>query len=146
MEKKRHGFVTLWLWLMLLSYLALAIFMIAEHDMAIWIYATEEKAQLFFYGLINGVDFYCNSMIVIGGLCIVGGAGIIMLLKWKKAGYWTIIGTSVINTLIMLLFAVKGGVSEAVVWSIIGAIVIPLVLYGVLQLRMEDKSCWGQLE
>lgn len=146
MEKQRHGLATLWLWLMLLSNLAVAVFMIAEHDMAIWIYATEEKANLLFYGLISGVDLYCNAMIAIGVLSIASVVGSIMLLKWKKAGLWTIVGASAINLIIMLIFAVKGGVSSAVICSILADIAIPFITYGVLQMHVNNISAWSHLE
>ena len=145
MEKQRHGFVTFWLWLMLLSNLAVAIYMIAERDLAIWIYATEEKAHLMFYGIINGVDLFCNSMIVLAGLGVVNFIAAILLLKWKKAGFWVCIAASAINLIVMIILASIGGLSSAVISSIIGAIAGPLVLYGILQLKKNDVSCWKQL-
>jgi hypothetical protein len=68
MEKERHGFTTFWLFLML---------------------------------VVNGLAaiFYLFSLeLILFILAVVVCVGVILLLKWKIAGFWLIVGSWVVSS------------------------------------------------
>ena len=145
-EKKRHGFVTFWLWLMLLGNVASGVFNITQNNYAIWIYASEAKVQEFFYFNHSIGDYYYYAMIAIGCFALINAIGTIMLLKWKKNGFWLFVTIAVVNLCVMCSFAALGGMTDTVVQSMIGAVAGPTILYLILQLKKEGVNCWSLLE
>lgn len=145
-EKQRHGFVTFWLVFMIIANIAGAIMQILSANYAIWKYATDEKAQLFFYVDHGMVDYYTYAVYFMVVLSVINIAGAILLLKWKMVGYWLFVGSASACLAIMISFAVFGGVTTTVLSSMLGAVLGPVVLWAILQIKKDGVSCWKQLE
>ena len=58
LQKERHGFVTFWLWLVIIVNIIGAIRQVIFADYAVWAYATEENAEVFFYFGHDIVEYY----------------------------------------------------------------------------------------
>ena len=145
-NKERHGFVTFWLWFMIIGNIAGAIMQVMSANYAVWAYATQENAELFFYVKHGMVGYYtCASYFMIV-LSLINLAGAILLLKWKKIGYWLFVGSAATCLAIMISFAIFGGVTPAVGSSMAGAILGPVVLWAILQIKKNGVSCWKLLE
>ncbi len=119
---------------------------ILSANYAIWQYATEEKAQLFFYVEHGKVDYYTCAVYFMVILSVVHVVGAILLLNWKKVGYWLFVGSASACLAIMIPFAVFGGVTTTVLSSMLGAVLAPVVLWAILQIKKDGVSCWKQLE
>lgn len=145
-EKHRHGFVTFWLVLMILANIAGAIVQVLSADYAIWQYATDEKVQLFFYVEHGKVDYYIYAVYFMAVLSVVNVVGAILLLNWKKVGYWLFVGSASACLAIMISFAIFGGVTTTVLSSMLGAVLGPVVIWAILQIKKDGVSCWKQLE
>lgn len=145
-EKERHGFVTFWLWLMIIGNFIGVIMQAMSANYAIWAYATEENATIFFYFKHGMVDYYIYASYFMIVLSLVNIAGAIVLLKWKKLGYWLFVGSAITCMAIMVSFAIIGGFTTAVGSSMAGAIVGPVILWAILQIKKNGVSCWKLLE
>lgn len=145
-EKQRHWFVTFWLILLLVSNVVTAIMQIVWANYSIWQYATEENAELFFYVRHDMVDYYTYAAYFMVALSVISVVGTILLLNWRKLGYWLFLGSAAACLAIMVSFAVIGGLSVTVLSSILGAVLGPIVLWAILQIRKNGFSCWKQLE
>ena len=144
-QKQRHGFISFWLWLMIIANIISGIYSICNHNIAIWAYASAEMAQQFFYVNHSVADFYSYALIGMGCLALVNAASAILLLKWNKIGFWMIVATSAVNLCIMIAFGCKGGWTGAVLQSMAGAVLGPVILYLILHIKKEGVSCWSQL-
>lgn len=144
--KKRHGFVTFWLWLMILANVGGAISQIMTAQYAIWQYATDENAQTFFYVKHGIVDYYSYALYFMILLSLVNMAGAIVLLNWRKLGYWLFVGSAAVCMALMISFGLLGGFTYAVIVSLVGAIFGPVVLWAILQIKKNSISCWKLLE
>lgn len=145
-QKQRHGFVTFWLWLMIIANIGGVISQVVTAQYATWQYATKENAELFFYVKHGMVDYYTFAVYFMIVLSIVNVVGAIMLLNWKKIGYWLFVGSAAVCFAIMVSFAIIGGFTIAVGLSMFGAIAGPVILWAILQIKKYDISCWKQLE
>ena len=122
--KQRHGCVTAWLILVIIGNSVTAL---------VYLFANELITQ-------NLPIEIPNSMMI--ALAILGIGNVIfaiMLLKWKKTGFWGFIVTSILAMIINLIIGV--GVFQ----SLLGLISIGL-LYAILQFKMADVSAWDNLE
>ena len=126
--KKRHGCVSAWL-----------IFMIIANALGVLLY-------LFFYDNFMGMmpEESLDQMpdvnpIFMGVLSVLNLIFAVMLLKWKKIGFWGFVATSVISLGINL----NAGLGVA---SILGGLIGILILYGILQIKQDDVSAWNHLE
>lgn len=145
-EKQRHWFVTFWLVIMIIANIAGGIMQIISANYAIWQYATEEKAKLFFYVEHGMVDYYTYAVYFMVVLSIINVVGASLILNWKKVGYWLFLGSASACLVIMISFAILGGVSNTVLSSMLGAVLGPVVLWAILQIKKEGISCWELLE
>lgn len=145
-EKQRHWFVTFWLVIMIIANIAGGIMQILSANYAIWQYATEEKAKLFFFVEHGMVDYYTYVVYFMVVLSIINVVGASLLLNWKKVGYWLFVGSASACLVIMISFAIFGGVSKAVLSSLMGAVLGPIVLWAILQIKEKGFSCWKQME
>ena len=122
--KQRHGCVTAWLILVIIGNSVTAL---------VYLFANELITQ-------NLPIEIPNSMMI--ALAILGIGNVIfaiMLLKWKKTGFWGFIVTSILAMIINLIIGV--GVFQ----SLLGLISIGL-LYAILQFKMAGVSAWDNLE
>jgi len=120
--RKRHDFITFWLWAMIVSGL---IFIVLEID------KPESDGWVLF-----------NAFFGIGAA--------IWLLRWHKFGFWNIIGIYCITILFNpSLFEDTIGRAYSFNYSIlalVGYLLAPILLYAILQIKREGISCWENLE
>lgn len=144
-QKQGAGFVLFWLWLMIVANIGGGIFHAINAQYATWLYATSEKAELFFYVKHGMVDYYTYATYFMIALSLVNALGAILLLNWKKIGYWLFVGSSAACFAIMVSFAIIGGFTIAVGASMFGAIAGPIILWAILQIKKNEVCCWKQL-
>lgn len=122
--KQRHGCVTAWI-----------IIMIAGNSITALVYLL--ASELITENLAGNVP---TLLIILLGL--VGIANVIfsvMLLQWKKSGFWGFCLTSVVALVI------NTNIGLDITQSLLGLIGIG-VLYGILQIKKGNRSAWENLE
>jgi len=141
--KERHKFVTFWLWLMLVGHF------IAAFGLA---FGANGDYDSFQYYKLNFSDnqwamdlyyVYFIAMLIAGIAALANTVFFIMLLKWKRIGFWLIAISTIaaaiftgiivpsISVFIITLFLALAGVG---------------ILYGILQIKENKISCWDNLE
>ena len=113
--QQRHGFVTFWLWFMVIANLITAIMSLIMYE-------------------------YGWYMIVSGILGFVNVAAAILLLNRKQLGFWLFVAVALLNICLPLII---GNISAM---TLIGAILGPIILCLILQLKKDGKSYWSQLQ
>ena len=73
---------------------------------------------------------------VLTGVMIVGYIG---LLKWKKSGFYIIVGAQILNWFMSISIGMLKG------WYIIVPFISIAILFAILQIKKNGKSCWSQL-
>mgnify|MGYP001447186829 CR=1 FL=1 len=124
LNKQRHGCVTAWLIFMIIANSFTAILYLFSGDMV---------SQ----NLPGGIS---NTMIFL--LAIMGIGNIIfsiLLLNWKKIGFWGFSLTSIGALLTNLSVGISIG------QSLLGLVGIA-VLYGVLQIKKDNTTAWDNLD
>lgn len=159
-EYERNGFVTFWLWLGIISSIFSGIY---------GAFTSSSFSNLGSYGaqlIAVGIDFSHaasqleNASLILTVSTILSAigclTGYILLLNWRKAGYWVIVASSFILSCIN--FYAMSLITEAcseiglyikfVVSPIVGAvgsILSWIILWAILQIRKNGVSCWRQL-
>jgi len=122
--KQRHGCVTAWLILIIIG---------SSLSALIYLFAEDMVAQSF----PNGIS---SSMLILLALLGVGNVIFaILLFKWKKIGFWGIVLTNLIGVFVNL------NVGLSIGQSLVGLLGLG-ILFGVLQIKKEDVSAWGNLD
>lgn len=146
-EKKRNGFITFWLWLGIIANIILAPLTITllYYNFGFYLPYADFSTPLY---------LLCATVVITAILCISGN---VMLLKWKKRGYYlnfaaaviTVIMTYVCNTMIQEAFqAVEIFVdftrdNARSIWTSF----LPVMILGaILKIKKNGVSCWSQLE
>lgn len=143
-QKRRNGFVTFYLILMLTNILFAFYYLFAANKV-MWTYPNKGHwDDLMFYSPAKLYLYYFSSY-VLAILAGVNGVAAILLLLWKKIGFWLTVASAACMFTMMILFSVIGGVSLMVAFSMMGALVGPVVLWVVLQIRRDGVSCWKLL-
>lgn len=120
-KRQRHVVVTVWLWLIIVAGLLSAIL-----------------------NVIYGWTYLC---IVSACMALVNAISAIIILRWKKNGYWLFVASSIIVFCTMCSYALMLQAMPVVVLrSILGAIVAPAILYAILCIKKNGVSCWKLLE
>lgn len=115
-EKKRHGFVTFWLWLMVIANVLTGISYMLGH--------------------------FPTALVFVGGFAaFVNVYGAYNLLVWRKIGFWMFIASGLLSSVVTCVFLGRAGSM-----ALFGAVAGPAILYLILQLKKEGLSCWSQLE
>ena len=123
-QKQRHGCVTAWVVLMIITNSLTAI---------IYLFASD----LITNNLPGNVS---TPMIILLGLVGIGNVVFsVFLFQWKKLGFWGFATTSVMALIINLSLGL--GIGQ----SILGLVGIAL-LYGILQIKKDNVSAWDNLE
>lgn len=120
--KTRHGFVTFWLWLGIIMNVVLALIMVS-------VFTTNNTLPIL-------------SLILALLIPVMDIVGSILLLKWKKFGFWLKVISGVIFIAI-ILFSYKS-FSESLDYIII-AVISPIILLAILQIQKDGINCWKQL-
>ena len=137
---------TICLWLILLLNVAAVIGHITSADYAIWIYATKDNARTFFYVEHEKVDFYIHAAYFTAVLSLANVIGVMALLMSRKWGFWTYLGSAVINLALMISFAILGGFSDSVLYSILFSVLCTTIIWTILQIKKNGVSRWRQLK
>lgn len=125
-NNRRHGFITFWLWLLMVA----NVFSLITNFAPEWAWGRNYEAIQPAW-----VYYMCG---VIG---LIYMAGIYLLYKWRKVGFSLV----VISTAICLLIYIIAGLKfSSTVYA--GPIVGLIVLYGILQLKSNGVSYWKQLK
>lgn len=123
--KQRNGFVSFWLWF------------------CIVINAIVDVMYFFSLfggrGVMHGYEPMSDRIInfLLTSLLIVGYIG---LLKWKKSGFYLIVGLQIISWIISLSFGSLNGL------YLFAPFISIAVLFLILQIKKNGKSCWSQLK
>lgn len=129
MEKRRHGFVTFWLGFMCVV------------NLIYGLYAA--------YQLISGIGMGNAGVQVVGTIgCLVNFVASIMMLEWKKMGFWIFTTMSIIGCISNIILFQQLGYSivVAMIAAVIATGLSLLILWAVLQIKKDGISCWKQLE
>ena len=126
--KERHGCVSAWL-----------IFMVIANAFSALLY-------LFFYENLMGMmpEESLEQMpdvnpMFLGILGVLNLVFAILLLQWKKVGFWGFVATSVIS------LALNMNAGMGAIQILLGLVGI-VILYGILQIPKEDVAAWKHLE
>lgn len=158
-NKERHGFVTFWLWLGIVS---------SALGIILNLFTYQNLTNLGYLGMdfvSKGIDITPFSeairshiliwqiVSVIGGVCLIICYS--LLLKWKKIGFWGAVVTAIIIAIvnvIMINLVKQDYMSIGLSLNlnpIIQVIVTPIsliILWAILQIKKNGVSCWNLLE
>ena len=123
-KKQRHGCVTTWLILMII---------INSLSSIIYFFASD-----FVVESLSG-DVSTPMIVLLGIIGIANVVFSVLLLQWKKNGFWGFIVTSIAALIINLYLGLGIGQS---VFGMVGM----AILYGVLQMKKNDVTAWDNLE
>lgn len=144
--RKRSTITTALLVVLMLLFVFCTIYLIAISKYAIYGFATEENAQKFFYFQHDMVDLFINGVLVMGILYAINAIGTFLIIKWKKLGYWIVLGSSILALLIDVILLYNGGNTSDGIAFCIASILSPIILWAVLQFKSESQSCWKLLK
>ena len=159
-ERQRNGFVTFWLWFCIVCSVISGISGVMSFQFIISNLG-HLKYQLspasIDTSLVTQIWNYLDIMIcttVVSAICCI--IGYIMLLKWKKAGFWLLIIVSIVISCINLY--VMDFLSEAcaeigsfsfpsytTTMQVVASVIGWIVLWAILQIKKNGVSCWSQL-
>jgi hypothetical protein len=145
--KERHRFTSFWLFFLLIGHIFCAFFYLFEHEILSHYWLDMIRSGVVYYPLFAVklrlpmlVGIYWNQLVLFSVMAnIIGIAGLVLLLRWKKIGFLLI----VISYIIGLVF---GGIFGMIVGSFFGGIIGVAIIYGVLHLRKNSKTAWEQLK
>lgn len=120
-SKKRHGCVSVWLWIVIISNLGLGIY-----------YAT-----LMFSAYTNTMSLGFGLLSILATLNVLGA---ILLMRWNKCGFYLFVVSSVLAALVNI-----GVLSLEPVVLLSGLFAI-LIWGGILQIKKDGVSAWSLLE
>ena len=121
-KRKRHGFTSFWIILSLIGFIIIG---------AVYLFSPQLIAQ--------NLNVSNNMIMVYGIVSMVGVLGNILLLCWKKIGFWIFIGISAISLILNLVIGLNIGQA---LFGLIGI----AIMWGVLKIRKNGKTTWEQLE
>ena len=120
-DRKRHGFTSFWL-----------IFSLITN-------AIVGATYLFFPGtIIQTLNTSGNLIMILGIISIIGIIGNVLLLCWKKIGFWIAVGISIVSLVVNFVIGLNIG---QILFGLVGIV----VLWGVLHIRKNGKTAWEQL-
>jgi hypothetical protein len=124
-RKERHGCVTTWLVLLIIanSLVALVYFFMRN---VLLPYLPETVTS--------------SAILLLGGLAVLNVVCAVLLFSWKKVGFYGLILTNIAGIIINYQSGI-GGVS-----SIVMALASLGILFGILQIKKDDKSAWDGLD
>ncbi|MCD8295950.1 MAG: hypothetical protein LUC88_00085 [Prevotella sp.] len=127
--KHRHGFVTFWLWLALIvNIIACIIFLIAMFTENVYdYYGTNSDITILSYGFLSILE-------------LLNVLAIILLLRWKSAGFFLMIVGAVCSILISVTL-LGGGIKD-----IFGIIVSIVIWWAILHIKKNGVSAWALME
>lgn len=119
--KQRNGCITFWLWLVILSNIAITIFY------AVGMFGADGSGDALGFGL-------CSIL----GLVNVLSA--IQLLRWNKVGFYMMVVSSI------LAMIVNVSVLNMEPVAVASSLVAIVIWWAILQMKKDGESAWSQLE
>jgi hypothetical protein len=119
--KKRHGFTTFWLIFSLIAQVISGIIYLLSMQLLADFYNVS-RSLILLYGIIS----------------LVGAVGSVLLLIWKKIGFWIFIGISIAS---LILNNIIGIPIRTTLIGLLGVV----IMWAVLQIRKNGKTTWEQL-
>lgn len=127
-EKTRHGCVSGCLWFGVVASALSVVFYIFGGDAMTTL---AEQA---------GQESFPDAMIYIGAItAAIGLFGYYLILKWKKNGFFIVLGLSAISG--VATYFIMGDIT-----SLAASFIGPLILYAILQIQKDGVSAWDHLE
>ena len=143
--RQRHSASTASLVILMILYAAISVYLIYISKYAIYGFATEENAQKFFYFQHDMVDLFINGVLAMGILYVINAIGTFLVLKWKKLGYWMVLGSSVIAFVIDVILLYNGGKTSDGLVFCIASILSPILLWAVLHSKANRNLAGNYL-
>jgi hypothetical protein len=129
--RKRHGFTSFWLVFSLIW---------CAYQGVGWI-------------VTSGANRTGGTGILYGLSTIAIAFGIILLLRWKKIGFWLFVGSSIVSLLLVIPMmgntTVTTGETDSIVLNIMllsWRIISIAIMWGVLHIHKNGKNTWEQLD
>ena len=141
-KQQRHGFVTFWLWLMIIANVC-----------ATFAYFSEATSSR---GDNNTILMYTSAVCSV--ICVLGAT---LLLKWKKWGFWLIVVNAAAHVFATIYLCNEMAHSyiyyssnyryheyptvpqEMLIFSTAFSL---LILFAILHIKKDGKSCWSLLK
>lgn len=121
--KQRHGCVSAYLYFLIILNSITSIVYILASDIV----------------LANTAQKYSKIGIIILGLfAAVNLASSILILRWKKLGFWIFLASA----LVVFIININNGVGYFAIVGLLGIV----VLYAILQFERDEVSAWNNLE
>ena len=127
-KKKRHGFVTFWL-VTMLCFCVIGLFVLFSDSISPML------NLLKLFGIINDIGITYSILQV-----IVYIIAVVLLLNWKKIGFWLIIATDIVSSFVL---ANKG---DAIILLLVSYAIKDVFLFGILNIRKNGISTWDYLK
>ena len=131
-ELKRHGFVSFWLWAIIASCVFIAL-------MGCYIIMLNILESSNFPDMVSGV-FSASALLFL----VAHAWGAIMLLKWKKSGFFIIAGDLIFG--FFMLYIMHYFAFFIFAFYLTAALMDIAALFGVLQIKKDGVSCWSLLK
>lgn len=156
-KRQRNGFVTFWLWLGIIgSLISGVVNFISISSISLGGYESA-LIEAGYGSAVSAFDEGCKIILfsaIVGCVCTV--IGYFMILGWHKAGFWLLIVASIVLSCINLYaighisgamneLGVSYDISTMVLSMVAGSFIGWIVLWAILQIKKNGKSCWSQL-
>jgi hypothetical protein len=122
-ERRRHGFTSFWLILGLIGCFIVGSIYLFSPNLIGQYYVNASKGLIMLFGIISMANIICY----------------ILLLCWKRIGFWIFIGTSIVSLPLNMAIGLNIGQTLS---GLIGLV----ILWGILHIRKNGKTAWEQLE
>ena len=135
-ERIRHGFTGFWLIIGIIAMTVSVIF---------YLFLEEIHHKISYQSPINDL---INEMLkkadypfyrIAGIVDIVGMIGYILLIRWKKIGFWILCGVTITMLIINIILEVSA-------FDLLSGLSGLPILWGILHIRKNGKNTWEQLE
>jgi predicted nucleic acid-binding Zn ribbon protein len=128
--RQRHGFTSVWLIFSLIGFAFSGI----QYLLLLHIPGD------FFQMIREAINISDEFIILLGIISLAGIAADVLLLKWKKIGFWILCGVSVVSFVVNMI-----ALKENILLNFLGLLGIA-VMWGVLHISKDGKNTWEQLE
>jgi hypothetical protein len=143
---KRHIFVTFWLWIMMTGCLVYAIISFYQSKVMFATMHHYYVNSLGDNGLCSGTSLWHaklnkadgRSNIILTIVFLINIFCAILLLKWRKNGFWLVLGV-----------AIAGIITNLVIGNSMVSLILALpagLTFAILQIKEAGISCWKQLK
>ena len=153
--RERHGFITFWLWLgSLLNVLGIVMLIVAAAELGK--YSNDIANIEYIKSLVrdsgpdvNLVTVYNLIMAQVIISIFVSAANIFanyLMLNWKKKGFYLRIMASLVSVIMsFIVYGVVGQIGVAIL-GLVCTIIGIAILFAILNIRKNGRSCYGQME